>query len=415
MSNLSEQLLLPSLITDSVIDTTITNNSCKSEYNINSQLYNIMLEFLGHSTNIQLNNITYKGYKYNSKRDDDFGFKFKAYLPFDMDIFVKFNDHDYKIIRTKIGDVVGTQGAAMIFELLTVYANSKAHLDELTHWAIMHAEKGAKTKPDRSTIDIYIYENGFWNHMTTQTKRSIDTIYLDDNAKNKTIFDIKHFINNKSTYEKFGIQYKRSYLFTGPPGTGKSSLIYALASLYDFNIGIFKVSAEKRSLESAIKSIPKNTVLLMEDIEHVFPTKDQNREHKGINESDILNSLNGTFYKSGLLIFLTANNINRISKKILRPGRVDYRLKFDYCTREQIKTIYKTFITDGDADVFCDKVKMIQLTPAVLQTVLFNRQNEDAIQNLSGITGKKRKRDIIDELIDLVEETKEEEIPFHYQ
>lgn len=380
--------------------------NCSCEIDSNATLYNVIITFLSKTKDINLKIFNYDNYKVNSKKDDDESFSFKKKIPFDVDLILTFDEKTYMINRIKQGKIVGTGGYAVQYELMTIFAKSSEDIEYLTQWAIRNRE--IKQQEPKSDIDIYIYEGCYWLHMTTQPKRDIDTIYLDDDIKNHFLNDIQKFFNDKKKYEKHGISYKRSYLLTGPPGTGKSSMIYAVASKFNLNIGIFKVTAQKKTLESAIKTIPKNTILLIEDIEHVFPTMDSDKEHKGINESDILNCLNGAFYKSGLLLFLTANNVYRIQKKMLRPGRIDYRLKFDYCNKNQIKQIYNAFIENGDAEIFYNQVKHLKLTPAILQTVLFNR-DDDSTNVSTSLVGKKRKRDIISELEELVEEAKEDE------
>lgn len=407
----SEQAFYPSLTTDEFdcSNVSLSELSCIATFDSNTDMYDIVLEFLTKAERYDLKYFEYDSYYLKSKKDLESTFKFKKYIPFDRNILIHFKNHEFIITQTKTGVPGSTRGSMIYYKIIQIKGKSSESIDDFIHWAIVYNEKKTTSKNDNDCINVYIYENGYWNHMTTQEKRDMDTIYLDTHMKENFIADVKYFLANKELYNKYGIQYKRSFLFLGPPGTGKSSLVYALASMLGYNVGIFKVSAEKRSLETAIKMIPKNTILLMEDIEHVFPTKDQHREHKGINESDILNCLNGVFYKTGLLIFMTSNDISKIPKKILRPGRVDYKLKFDFCTRDQIKAIYNAHVHDGNADAFCDKVKTIQLTPSILQNVFFKQHADSA--NLLGTCGKKRKRDIIDEIKELVEESKDDQAP----
>lgn len=45
-----------------------------------------------------------------------------------------------------------------------------------------------------------------------------------------------------------------------------------------------------------------------------------------------------------LVIFMTCNNLNKITPALLRPGRIDVKLKFDYAAPEQVIDTYWRFM-----------------------------------------------------------------------
>lgn len=47
---------------------------------------------------------------------------------------------------------------------------------------------------------------------------------------------------------------------------------------------------------------------------------------------------------SALVIFMTCNNLNKITPALLRPGRIDVKLKFDYAAPEQVRDTYWRFM-----------------------------------------------------------------------
>jgi chaperone BCS1 len=295
-----------------------------------------------------------------------------------------FNNNPISIKRTRVGQSVGTAHSATFFETLVIMADSHDTLKNLITFLIKSAD-ASSVKPNRDYINLYVYEKSFWSKTTAQKKRSIETVYLPDELKTELLTDIIEFRNDRELYETNGVPYKRSYLLLGPPGTGKTSLIYAIASYFDLDIGIFKVSTEKQSLEQSYKELPKNTIMLIEDIENFFPT--EGRDSSKFNKSDLLNVLDGVIVKDQLLTFMTANNINDIPKVLLRSGRVDKKIMFDYCTKDQIKKIYKTFRrveSDVEAEDFYNKVRHLRLTPAILQSFLF-RQKKRKLSELEEI------------------------------
>jgi chaperone BCS1 len=59
----------------------------------------------------------------------------------------------------------------------------------------------------------------------------------------------------------------------GPPGTGKSSFVQAVAVLLEMNICIMNLSSgtyDDDGLNSAMANTPPNSIILLEDIDAIF-------------------------------------------------------------------------------------------------------------------------------------------------
>ena len=330
-------------------------------------LYFPLTRFVGKrmtAHNSQLSN-----YNVNSLKDKNITVKINLNLPFGTEITIDYDRVVYKFYRARHGKPIGTCHNADYYETITIKASSNEAIKKLLEAVAIEHEQH-EIIAERDYINIYLWDNGYWSMLSSQKKRKLETIYLDKQNKIKISDDIKHFVASEEIYERFGIPYKKTYLLTGPPGTGKSSLYYALASENNMNVGIFKLDTDRASLETAIKKLPKNTILGIEDIQYVFPTQSREARHK-VDISDILNALDGVFVKRGLITILTSNSIAEIPKSLLRPGRVDYVLNFAYCSELQIKEIFAAFCPTEDANEFYKKVKNIKLTPAILQRFLF--------------------------------------------
>jgi chaperone BCS1 len=64
-------------------------------------------------------------------------------------------------------------------------------------------------------------------------KRPLQSVILDEGVKEKIVEDVRDFLDSGKWYYDRGIPYRRGYLLYGPPGSGKSSFIQALAGEHD--------------------------------------------------------------------------------------------------------------------------------------------------------------------------------------
>jgi chaperone BCS1 len=95
---------------------------------------------------------------------------------------------------------------------------------------------------------------------------------LDDLQKATILKDINDFLHPRTPrwYSNRGIPYRRGYLFHGPPGTGKTSLSFALAGVFGLDIYCLSLSEATLTEEDLIllfNSLPKRCVVLLEDID----------------------------------------------------------------------------------------------------------------------------------------------------
>lgn len=194
---------------------------------------------------------------------------------------------------------------------------------------------------------------GYWDKGNRVYGQTLENIFLPSEVKNSVINHIESFLANRDRYIKFGRTYKLCFLFTGVPGAGKSSFIKSIALKYNRPIYILSLSKklEDESLQGLMSEIKENSILILEDIDSFFI----DREAKEINVSfsAILNLFDGLFTPgNGTILFMTANNLKQLDNALVRPGRVDKIVEFDYPRKLEIKDAFDSIIGDGNFNEF---------------------------------------------------------------
>jgi chaperone BCS1 len=160
------------------------------------------------------------------------------------------------------------------------------------------------------------------------------------------------FTKSRDRYNNLGVPYRRGYLFSGPPGTGKSSCALCLAGELNSPLCFLSLSGKKSSDEWLIDSFSRLTdrsIVLFDDFDRV------NLGEGGITMSGILNVLDGAIGQTGKIIVMVANDISKIQAVMLRPGRIDRRFEFRLLNKVDATEMYKRFHGDNFADVFAKK------------------------------------------------------------
>lgn len=120
------------------------------------------------------------------------------------------------------------------------YMNDKKEKEKVLQNFILDAEKYFNISSNNEVI-CHILNNDYWKILSKLPKRSIDTIDLPKKDIEYIINDISNFYNNEKEYMNLGIPWKRNYLLEGLPGTGKTSLIFSLASHFNLDIYIINL------------------------------------------------------------------------------------------------------------------------------------------------------------------------------
>lgn len=194
---------------------------------------------------------------------------------------------------------------------------------------------------EAKTPSIYVATKwGDWRRKTSLRSRSLDTVYLPDDQKERLVSDLQDFLDSEALYETLGIPWHRGYLLYGPPGTGKTSFARALAS--HFNLDIYSMSlsdiTSDANLGQMFSQLEERSVLLLEDIDVVHAAKERDDEtDEAITASGLLNALDGLSTPHGLITFMTTNDIDVLDEALLRSGRADVQEQIGLLTQDQLE------------------------------------------------------------------------------
>tara|TARA_B110000908_G_scaffold168058_1_gene222190 strand:+ start:901 stop:2079 length:1179 start_codon:yes stop_codon:yes gene_type:complete len=317
-----------------------------------------------------------------------------------------FEETNIKIIYKKIGNPVGLSYTAEMFEEIYLEIDYNSPEDKIIKEKLLQTflEESKKYFNVTSSKDVIckILRGTMWSYLSKLPKRELSTIDLPKKDLDLIVNDIDNFYKNKDEYIELGIPWKRNYLLEGLPGTGKTSLIFSLAS--HFNLAVYIINlgpkVDDSAFMSAISKIPNKSILLLEDVDALFVDRKANDSNKSlVSFSGILNVLDGMARKNGLITFLTTNYKNRLDTALIRPSRIDYIMAFKEITGEQIKSMFNRFFPTklDQCEKFYEKVKYLEFRTCVLQQffmeVRFNNQKLFNIKRLKKIIDEMENKD----------------------
>ena len=277
--------------------------------------------------------------------------------------------------------IVGTADSAVKFESMMIRTDSPVVFHHFYRESDNFLENN---EYDDTKLHVYVMTKyGEWMRYNKIPSRTLDTVYFDEKLKQKMRADILDFLKKEKEYDEFGIPYKKNYLLTGIPGSGKTSIIKAMCKEIGYNLCIFSINhdVDNNTALSAFRDIPPKSVLLFEDIDCLFEKRTSTTENKSsFTFSNLLNLLDGVFFRKGLISFITTNHPENLDHALLRQGRTDMIIHMNYPKRVDVKHLFRDMMRkedltaeeiDRDFDRFYEHIAKKTITMAGIVGFLF--------------------------------------------
>jgi SpoVK/Ycf46/Vps4 family AAA+-type ATPase len=309
------------------------------------------------------------------------------------------------------------------------------YLDTITEKYLLSIKNNRSNKKFIYSINkVYSKEdeNEFncWREDIFESARTFNNIFFD--GKKQIIDKIDFFLNNKKWYYDKGIPYSLGIGLHGPPGTGKTSLIKALANYTNRNIILISLKQikTKSQLEKAffentynanneansvywdkkilvfedidcmgdiilnreeksyqnnkdtngkklklktnnlIHNINDNNEIIIQDIESIFKKEDP------ITLDDILNLWDGIRETPGRILIISSNHYDKLDPALVRPGRIDITHELSNASHAIISEIYFHLFEKNIDKKELLKIKDNYYSPAELINMYVSNKNE---------------------------------------
>uniref|UniRef100_A0A0E0LI33 AAA+ ATPase domain-containing protein n=1 Tax=Oryza punctata TaxID=4537 RepID=A0A0E0LI33_ORYPU len=238
-----------------------------------------------------------------------------------------------------------------------------------------------------------------WSHVVFEHPKTFETLAMDPAKKKEIVDDLDAFRNGKEYYARVGKAWKRGYLLHGPPGTGKSTMIAAMANYLDYDIYDIELTSVRTNtdLRKLFIETTSKSIIVIEDIDCSLdltgkrknkkkdataadgadgdkkgsPSNEEEEKEKGskVTLSGVLNFIDGLWSACGgeRIIVFTTNHVKKLDPALIRRGRMDKHIEMSYCCFEAFKFLAKVYL-GVDAHHLFDAVQAllreVDMTPA---------------------------------------------------
>ncbi|KAJ7974468.1 AAA-ATPase [Quillaja saponaria] len=247
---------------------------------------------------------------------------------------------------------------------------------------------------------LYTNSGSYWSHVVFEHPATFRTLAMEAEKKQEIIDDLITFSKAEEFYARIGRAWKRGYLLYGPPATGKSTMIAAMANFLGYDLYFLELTAVKDNTElrKLLIETSSKSIIMIEDIdcsldftgqrkkknEKVEEEEGKDPQTPGKEERDtknsqvtlsgLLNFIDGLWSACGgeKLVVFTTNYVEKLDPALIRKGRMDKHVEFSYCNFEAFKVLAKNYLKLESHPLFatiCELLVETKMTPADVASI----------------------------------------------
>jgi len=294
----------------------------------------------------------------------------------------------------------------------------KAFVDDITRDYLMKITHLRENKKFIYSLSKLGYDDSTcerWTETVFDSTRTFKNLFFDQS--DAVIGKVDFFLKNRDWYYEKGVPYTLGIGLHGPPGTGKTSFIKALANHTGRHIVSIslKLVKTKSQLEGVFFECRYNTdnkkgsvgfdkkIIVFEDIDcigDIVMDREKKKQAKQAEQAaqivkteekdsimktllqpedlitldDILELWDGIREASGRIMVISSNHYEDLDPALKRPGRIDITLELGYASREVVGRMYRHLVGEEPDPNVLEQIKDRFYTPAEIMNVYMNER-----------------------------------------
>lgn len=240
-------------------------------------------------------------------------------------------------------------------EVITLRSFSRSRLPLLSFLAAVQSDHRQRRDADPRSLIHVNATSADWIPLRIGSPRPLNSVVLQLGLKEQLVGAVRTYLDSRPTYEALGVPYRLGISLEGPPGSGKSSLVKAVAN--EFNLPLYILDLRRPRISDfdityLVSVLPLRCILLIEDVDCESLSRDTgspaSSESPAVTLKGLLNAIDGPNAAEGRILFLTTNHPENLDPALIRHGRIDHRYRLGPATTDQAVRLFQRFFPEAN-------------------------------------------------------------------